>query len=665
MRNVYLFQVNWENCAGNTPGFWLPYSAGALWAFCKTDLEINSEFELKRIFFRRTTVEVVVRSMEEPDVVGFCNYLWTEQYNLSVAAKIKSHWPNVLIVFGGPQVPDQAHDYLIKYPFIDLVVHSEGEVAFAKVLHQRLEESPQYLDVNGCTIRTADGIQRTRPVERIRDLENLPSPYLLGVFDHLLEEHPNAEWNAVIETNRGCPYRCSFCDWGTLTYSKVTRFGLQRVFNEIKWLARNRISYILPADANFGIFAERDAAIIEQFVLCKNEYGYPSAVGMSFAKNSNLRIVEMAERLHCAGLLKALTLSTQSMSPDVLDAIERKNMAFSDFESILEECERRALPTYTELILGLPRETYTSWKAGLCRALEAGQHNQLESWLLEMLPNSPLSDPLSRRLHGIRTAKLTNYCFVFDLQAPDDIPEEVELVYATKYMPFADFQLSMGFSMLIYNLHAYGWSQIISRFLNRVADVPFLAFYDRLENWIQSNPQTILYREYVMTIETIKQMIDTSNYVVDRFLLDEINVGSIPIGLRSQGFLHLEAEAVFAELEHFTRTEFGRKLGQLGNDVFEFQRQFVTTSSRSYPYEQHFDNDIWGLVRTGVGKGIASTYQFSLTYAFKDLRDFIEKIYSRKKQGFGKAIVKQLACPDTGSLPASMVGASYGDEDAD
>jgi hypothetical protein len=135
----------------------------------------------------------------------------------------------------------------------------------------------------------------------------------------------------------------------------VTRTARDRVLDEVEWLARKRISYVLPADANFGIFAERDREIVEQFVRCRQKYGHPSAVGMSFAKNSNLRIVDMAERLHSAKLLKAMTLSAQSMTPAVLKAIERRNMAVSDFASVLRECERRGVPTYTELILGLLR----------------------------------------------------------------------------------------------------------------------------------------------------------------------------------------------------------------------------------------------------------------------------------------------------------------------
>ena len=48
--------------------------------------------------------------------------------------------------------------------------------------------------------------------KRIDNLTILPSPYLDGTFDRLAEEYPEIEWNATIETSRGCPYKCTFCD---------------------------------------------------------------------------------------------------------------------------------------------------------------------------------------------------------------------------------------------------------------------------------------------------------------------------------------------------------------------------------------------------------------------------------------------------------------------
>ena len=47
---------------------------------------------------------------------------------------------------------------------------------------------------------------------KMRDITVLPSPYLEGTFDRLMKENPNERWLASWETNRGCPFSCTYCD---------------------------------------------------------------------------------------------------------------------------------------------------------------------------------------------------------------------------------------------------------------------------------------------------------------------------------------------------------------------------------------------------------------------------------------------------------------------
>ena len=47
-------------------------------------------------------------------------------------------------------------------------------------------------------------IEKIVRAERIKDMK-LPSPYLDGVFDNLMKEHPEVLWNPTLETDRGCP----------------------------------------------------------------------------------------------------------------------------------------------------------------------------------------------------------------------------------------------------------------------------------------------------------------------------------------------------------------------------------------------------------------------------------------------------------------------------
>src|SRR5262249_30735181 len=98
---------------------------------------------------------------------------------------------------------------------------------------------------------TPDRLVRTPDRERITDLDSIPSPYLTDWFQRQDAERWIA---AIIETNRGCPYSCTFCDWGAATASKIRLFSTERVFAEIDWVSKNRIEVLWFADSNFGIF---------------------------------------------------------------------------------------------------------------------------------------------------------------------------------------------------------------------------------------------------------------------------------------------------------------------------------------------------------------------------------------------------------------------------
>ena len=99
---------------------------------------------------------------------------------------------------------------------------------------------------------------------RIRELECIPSPYLSGSFDRLIEAYPENEWLILWETNRGCPFQCTFCDWGSATKTKVRKWDMDKLFEEIEWFADNKIPYIDCCDANFGIFTDRDLSLAKK-----------------------------------------------------------------------------------------------------------------------------------------------------------------------------------------------------------------------------------------------------------------------------------------------------------------------------------------------------------------------------------------------------------------
>src|SRR5690606_16688595 len=158
-------------------------------------------------------------------------------------------------------------------PHVDITVRGEGEATFADLLmalRGSVGDGPPDLsvlgDVPGLCFRLGDRVVRTADRDRIADLDTIPSPVLTGLFDGFIPAESNGA--VVLETIRGCPYGCTFCDWGSATLSRIRKFDLDRVFAELEWCAEHHMLTVGIADANFGIF-ERDVQIAEKIAELK------------------------------------------------------------------------------------------------------------------------------------------------------------------------------------------------------------------------------------------------------------------------------------------------------------------------------------------------------------------------------------------------------------
>ena len=177
-------------------------------------------------------------------------------------------------------------------------------------------------DVSGISFRLDGEVVTTAERVRMADLDVIPSPYLAGHFD-CFANVPGV--TAVIETNRGCPYGCTFCDWGSNTRSRVREFATERVLAELEWCARNGVEAIYIADANFGIM-ERDLEIAEHVARLKETYGFPLDCSTNYAKNTTKYLKKIVAKWVDAGILTRGKVSLQSFDPPTLLAIRRQNI---------------------------------------------------------------------------------------------------------------------------------------------------------------------------------------------------------------------------------------------------------------------------------------------------------------------------------------------------
>ncbi|MFJ9541261.1 radical SAM protein [Streptomyces sp. NPDC101225] len=337
-------------------------------------------------------------SWDEPFVVALTVFFWNRAQSLELARQVKERWPNCRVVVGGNDVSHQQEPLFAEAPWVDVLVHGEGELRFRDLLHCFLAEG-DLATIPGISY-WADGNLVTNPdADRITDLEQIVSPILTPVYS---DEEITGSSMIVYETNRGCPYRCAFCYWGGATNSKVRQFDLDRIFAELDRLIRlmPTDATLFIADANFGILA-RDRQIAEHIVELSKRYDKRLIVSTNWAKNSNERIVEIASMLHAADLTGAITLSAQSFDAEVLKIANRSNIRTDHYRRLLTRFRELDVPTYTDLIWGLPGETYDSYLNGVEEVLSAGGSPVIYPLLL--LNNTEYSRESFQDEHALKT----------------------------------------------------------------------------------------------------------------------------------------------------------------------------------------------------------------------------------------------------------------------
>ncbi|MBI1776510.1 MAG: cobalamin B12-binding domain-containing protein [Proteobacteria bacterium] len=431
---------------------YLPYSIGLLQAHTLAHAAAPARYRFLLPLYKRLRADAAVEHLRSADIVGFSLYVWNERLSLEIAKRLKQVRPDVVIVFGGPQVPDRAEAWLRANPFVDIACHGEGEQVFLNLLEAL--PSGDLSGVPGISFLPPDGAFHHQPkAGRTREIEATPSPYLSGTFRPLIEAHREETWIVLWETNRGCPFACTFCDWGSATQSKVFTFEMDRLKAELDWFSERKIEFIFCCDANFGILP-RDIQIAEYAAANKRAKGYPKALSVQNTKNATERAYTTQKILSDAGLSKGVALALQSVDMHTLESIKRQNISLATYEELQKRFTRDNVATYSDLIIGLPGETYDAFVDGVARVIEGGQHNRIQFNNLSILPNAEMGDPAYQAKYGMVTVptKIINVHGSLE-EDIDGIAEMQQLVIATRAMPKEDWRRTRTFAWMTALLH--------------------------------------------------------------------------------------------------------------------------------------------------------------------------------------------------------------------
>ena len=635
MKHTIAFvQPNLQQGPKEFNAYYLPYSAGVILSYAFGFEHIKNTWEIDELIWRREPIEEIAQRLQHNDIVAFSAYVWNHRYNYKLARRIKELNPKVKIIFGGPEPAITDLKLFEKEPFMDLVSKMEGEITFKRILE---DFDTDFTHIPGLLINTPAGLVDTGDCARIDNLDQIPSPYLVGIFDKIIAENPDVIWNATLETNRGCPYQCTFCDWGSLTYNKVKKFELTRVFHELEWIGRH-CGFVTITDANFGMFIERDNMIVDKLIEVQKQWAKLASFSMTWAKNQKNEVVGIVKKLidESPNFGQGLTVSVQSMDHDVLENIKRRNLDQHKIDEIFALCDRNNIPVYTEVILGLPGETVETWKNAFWQIFRAGNHTGVNILQAQLLENAEMN-LLQKRMWKLDSVPV--YDYMSGSYGDVDMDECVDVVVGTKDIPRESMLDTLVWNSFIQTFHINGLTTYIARYLAKAHGIDYSEFYDNLYKYIESD-------------SWFQQQFDETRSYFRNWTTDgRINhprIGNIEVfgwNLVHRTTLYMQQQQkinhVFNIIDNFVRTMYTIDSNIL-DQLLQFQRNYVIDYKDlpALPIQQKFDYDFLGYLLDDSNINKPCLYKFdSVEDKTMSMDRFLENMYFARKRNFGKTTI--------------------------
>jgi hypothetical protein len=419
------------------------FPLGVSFVFAHARRELPDCFECK--LFKMPDKLAGAIAAAPPHMLCFSNYSWNMRLSYKIAELAKRRHPGTVVVFGGPNFPSVAEeqaDYLRENTAIDFYVQMEGEFALVELV--RRLDSVNYdaalLKSTGArilnTVYVWNGSAVAGPVERIQDVNAIPSPYLSGCLDEFFD----SPLVPMMETTRGCPFSCTFCADGLAVKNRVARFNPQRVHDELWYIARHvkGVDELIITDLNFAMY-EQDVETAKAIAQVREAFNWPITISASAGKNKPKRTIEVASLLGGAWTMGA---SIQSTDPEVLKSIRRSNISSAAYKELIDYGNSlKNSKTHSEIILGLPGDTKEKHFASLRFGVE-NRVNSMRMFQAMLLCGTEMASQHDRAKFGLVTRFRTVpgcvgiYEFFGERHA---VAEIEEIIVGSNTMPFEDY----------------------------------------------------------------------------------------------------------------------------------------------------------------------------------------------------------------------------------
>ena len=552
--NVYMFQISsfsyvddYESKYGDShQSLYFPYAMGLLKSYVEDKNHLNSKYIFNDIEIFRKQYDDVLSNLNNPKVVAVSNYIWNGGYHFELLKRIKREWPNCITVAGGPSISDNL-DWYTNRKFVDVAVLQEGEEVFADILNKK-----DFHNIPGIIFKEKNKYFKTEKSKRILDPNSVPSPYLTGVFDKLVKDYKNIGFHAPIETNRGCPFKCTYCDWGGLTHQKMKMFNIDRVKSEVDWCADNGVSGIILTDSNLGMF-KRDYLIIKHLVESYDKTGFPMylhTAGFSktpMTKNWVNPIQKLIAEMPGKPWARS-HVALQTNSEESLKLIKRKNLGIANSD-LLDY--KKAEETFSvELMFPMPGQNYKTMQEDLDRVMK-NPYALPRLFPVIVLPKSELGSEEYKKNHQITTVRVP-YNFTVDEKIDEINQEYCTLISSVKNCSEEEVKKSWMYFWIVMRFWYTSLLKHIAKIMYNLYEIEYKMFFDTFmfwmkitDGWLNKNFYNLVF-DKIMTSniscipdhyennETVKILTDNLDDVyndVKMFLRDAFNLEKFEINL--------------------------------------------------------------------------------------------------------------------------------------
>ena len=499
----------------------LPINIGYIASYCTK--RFGNKVDIKLFKY----IEELEKAINEspPDILGLSNYVWSQNVSNEMFKLFTKKNPDGLKIWGGPNFPidmPSQKKFFEDFKDVDVYIPTDGEIGFSNLVEKALQVNTKEMrskvlqePIDGCMIKNPDGnLLYTIEGARIRNLDEIPSPYLTGILDHFFDD----KLVPMLQTNRGCPFLCTFCTDGRESVNQVNRFGKQRVKDELGYIAKHvkeNIHSLYISDLNFGMLPG-DLETCDSIVEIQKKYNYPEKINATTGKNNQERIIESIKSLNGTMLM---SMSVQSMDEQVLTNIKRANISAEKMVELSPTIHEYGVNTSGEIIMGMPGQSYAS-VLDTIRQLIYGKVDDIIIHACMMLPGSEMATPAERSKWELETKfRILPMDFTV-LGNGKKICEIDEIVVGSKDMTFDDYLAlrMIAFTLSIVN-RATLFEPLLKFLKQQKIDVSKLFFKMVEERKSAPKPVELMYDRFNKV--TVDELYDSPEEIISLIQKDE------------------------------------------------------------------------------------------------------------------------------------------------